>query len=76
MSEFIKWGGLTPDELKARQEREWAEAIMIAEARIAAQLSVVGAKGGGSQPTGLSFVVNTIEFPLFRFSFTSTNEPI
>jgi hypothetical protein len=76
MLEFIKWGGLTPDELKARQEREWAEAIMIAEARIAAQLSAVGAKGGGSQPTGLSFVVNTTEFLLFRFSFTSTNEPI
>ena len=42
MQEFIKWGGLTPEELKARQEREWAEAIMIAEARIAAQLSSVG----------------------------------
>jgi len=52
MQEFIKWGGLTPEELKARQEREWAEAIMIAEARIAAQLSSVGV-GGKSDPIKL-----------------------
>jgi hypothetical protein len=45
MQEFIKWGGLTPEELKAQQDQAWQDAIMIAEARIAAQLSAVGASG-------------------------------
>jgi hypothetical protein len=33
--------------------------------------------GGGRMPvTGLSFVVNTTDYPEFGFDFTSTNEPI
>ena len=82
---FINWGNQTTDSEKAAMEwrRRMLEEEAMHEAMVNSykqssnqQTAAAAIMGGSSQPSSLSFVVNTTEWLIFRFEFISTNEPI
>jgi hypothetical protein len=61
MQEFIKWGGWSPEELKARQERELIESRLsriLAEARLSnLPAGAVATNSGKTQVSTIQFLV-------------------
>lgn len=78
MQQFIQWGGLTPEQLKAQQQRLLEEHYLLRklnEARLQAgsAIAAVGGKNGGSGV--ITFDISTVDGTYFGMSFT-TEGPI
>lgn len=77
MQQFIQWGGLTPEEFRAKQHKE------IMEARISqAMMASVGASGTSSETSTIQFVVpaynqgTNLEFTFYVEAASSTTATI
>lgn len=75
MQQFIQWGGLTPEQQKAQQQRLLEENYMLRklnEARLQAG-SAIAAVGGKNGSNGtIQFTIDTTDGTYFGMSFNTT----
>lgn len=75
MQQFIQWGGLTPEQLRAKQQQLLEEYYLnksLNEARLQNLGAAVAVNSGGAPAGTIQFTVDTTDGTDFEMDFTTT----